>query len=163
VIAVTDAGPLHYLILIGHADVLPALFERVFIPDSVIEELQQAGTPDDVKNWIGCLPSWLQHAEHSSNAEPFPHLSISRLHRGEADAIRLAVRIQARVILLDDLAARTVATGAGLTPLDTLRVLAEGARLGLVSLPNAFERLQRTNFRANPRFYAGILDEFETR
>jgi predicted nucleic acid-binding protein len=143
--------------------VLPAIFERVWIPESVIEELRNPDTPNEVKNWIRRLPGWLQQATPPANPDPLAPLSTSRLHRGEADAIRLAVQVQTPVILLDDLAARAAAAGAGLTPLGTLRVLAEGARTGMLSLRSAFERLQRTNFRARPHLYAQILAEFETR
>jgi hypothetical protein len=31
-VVIADAGPLHYLVLIGCSDILPTLFETVFIP-----------------------------------------------------------------------------------------------------------------------------------
>lgn len=34
-IVVADAGPLHYLVLIGAVDVLPTLYSRVLVPETV--------------------------------------------------------------------------------------------------------------------------------
>jgi predicted nucleic acid-binding protein len=31
-LVIADTGPVNYLILIGHIDVLPALFEKVILP-----------------------------------------------------------------------------------------------------------------------------------
>jgi len=40
-IVVADTGPLHYLALIGQANVLATLYERVLVPTKVIEEMLQ--------------------------------------------------------------------------------------------------------------------------
>lgn len=45
-IVVADTGPIHYLVLIGHIEILPALFEKVIIPSVVRAELTRAGAPD---------------------------------------------------------------------------------------------------------------------
>jgi predicted nucleic acid-binding protein len=42
---VADASPLRYLILIGHIDLLPALFTQIIIPRAVLGEFQRAQTP----------------------------------------------------------------------------------------------------------------------
>jgi predicted nucleic acid-binding protein len=34
-VVISDASPLHYLILIGHAEVLPTLYAEVLIPEAV--------------------------------------------------------------------------------------------------------------------------------
>ena len=51
-VVVADAGPIHYLVLIGHIEILPALFEKVIIPFVVPDELARAAAPDAVRNWI---------------------------------------------------------------------------------------------------------------
>jgi predicted nucleic acid-binding protein len=58
-IVVADATPLHYLLLIGEADVLPVLYGRVFIPPTVFHELTQKHTPEAVHRWIIAPPDWL--------------------------------------------------------------------------------------------------------
>jgi len=41
-IVVTDAGPLHYLVLIGAVGVSEALYDRVLVPEAVAWELAGA-------------------------------------------------------------------------------------------------------------------------
>jgi predicted nucleic acid-binding protein len=66
-VVVADTSPLNYLVLIGHADILSALFERVFVPAIVRDELQNLETPQDVRNWIAARPDLLDDllARHS--------------------------------------------------------------------------------------------------
>jgi predicted nucleic acid-binding protein len=55
---VADASPLRYLILIGHIDLLPALFTQIIIPRAVLGELQRTQTPPMVRRWMQPLPVW---------------------------------------------------------------------------------------------------------
>jgi predicted nucleic acid-binding protein len=59
-IVIADTTPLHYLVLLNHADVLPELYGRVTVPEEVFRELQAAGTPAIVKQWIANRPDWLE-------------------------------------------------------------------------------------------------------
>jgi hypothetical protein len=34
-LVIADTGPVNYLILIGHIDILPVMFERVLLPSAV--------------------------------------------------------------------------------------------------------------------------------
>ncbi len=43
-IVVADAGPLHYLVLVGCADLLESLFDEVLIPGAVQDELLHRNT-----------------------------------------------------------------------------------------------------------------------
>lgn len=38
-LVVADTGPINYLLLIGYIEILPPLFERVFMPKAVYDEL----------------------------------------------------------------------------------------------------------------------------
>ena len=59
-IVVADAGPLHYLILIGAADVLATLYARVLVPQAVASELLQTNTPATVREWMTRPPAWCE-------------------------------------------------------------------------------------------------------
>jgi hypothetical protein len=50
----------HYLVLIGEAEVLPALYGSVLIPPAVVRELTQPRTPEMVRRLIAEPPDWLQ-------------------------------------------------------------------------------------------------------
>jgi hypothetical protein len=51
-LVIADTGPINYLLLIGHVEILPALFEKVILPSSVKNELTNPETPVTVRNWI---------------------------------------------------------------------------------------------------------------
>ena len=59
-LVIADTGPLNYLILIGHIDLLPVLFERVVLPTTVQGELASSKVPSFVRHWIANLPAWLE-------------------------------------------------------------------------------------------------------
>ncbi|MGH9609366.1 MAG: DUF3368 domain-containing protein [Bryobacteraceae bacterium] len=155
-IAVSDASPLNYLILLGYASVLADLFEHVWIPEAVLYELQHPDAPQPVRSWFRSTPSWL-----SVRHEPFPsYLDLpANLHTGETAAIQLAHYGKFQVVLLDDRDARCAAECHGLAVVGTLRLLAEASFAGLLSLSEAFGRLKQTNFRASERLYATLLKE----
>jgi hypothetical protein len=51
-IVIADTTPLNYLVLIEQAEILPQLYNRVFIPPAVWEEFQRPETPSAVRAWI---------------------------------------------------------------------------------------------------------------
>lgn len=53
---VADTSPLFYLLSIGHIDLLPQLFGRVFVPDAVHKELSHPAAPTLVR--LLFLPGW---------------------------------------------------------------------------------------------------------
>ena len=56
---VADNTPLRYLILLAYADILPTLFGGVFIPQTVLQELQHPHAPVEVRTWLSHPPVWL--------------------------------------------------------------------------------------------------------
>ena len=59
IVVVADTSPLNYLIQIGYQELLPTLFEQVFVPAAVLEELQHAGTPAAVQAFVHQMPPWI--------------------------------------------------------------------------------------------------------
>src|SRR5437870_3452521 len=97
-IVVADATPLHYLINIGHSDVLPNIFKKVIIPPAVAAELRQPKTPDAVRAWISSLPEWLEIRSATHSEAP----DLERLGAGEREGILLAEEIRAEWLIIDD-------------------------------------------------------------
>jgi predicted nucleic acid-binding protein len=160
VIAVADTSPLCYLVLIGEIEVLPALFSEVIVPTAVAAELSDTGAPEAVQRWWSRPPDWLRAAP-VENEGTVP--GIERLHRGEQGAISLAMRTPGAVLLVDDKAARHVATAFGLPVMGLLGVLGAASERGLVDLSTAIERLQRTNFRVAPALLRDLLERDRSR
>jgi predicted nucleic acid-binding protein len=57
---VADTGPLNYLLLIGHIEILPILFDKVIVPPAVSRELLDPNTPLPVRSWISDPPAWVE-------------------------------------------------------------------------------------------------------
>jgi hypothetical protein len=142
---VADATPLHYLILIGEADLLKQLYGMIAVPSAVLSELSAPRTPPEVRAWVTSLPSWvrpLAGAEPSSL--PFPALGL-----GERQAIAYARGGTSNVLLTDDLQAREAAESLGIHVVPTIRILSTAATLSLVDFEAALIRLRLTNFRVS--------------
>src|SRR5690349_5717840 len=95
-IVVADAGPLHYLVLIDSAEILPKLFDHVLVPSAVRDELAHGSAPKKVKQWILNQRSWLEITT-VSKAQP-----VHGLHKGETEALQLALERKAAAVLMDD-------------------------------------------------------------
>jgi len=61
--AIADAGPLNYLVPIGHIDILAELYEKVLVPAAVLRELVPPSAPAAVRSWASNLPPWIQQSD----------------------------------------------------------------------------------------------------
>jgi len=153
-LVVADTSPVHYLVLIQHEAILPALYEQVAIPPAVLADLQQSRTPDLVRAWVTHPPAWLEVRQPRQvlDVRQFP-----RLGAGEREAIALAHELQAPLLLIDDADGRAEAERHALTATGTLGILENAAIHGLLDLPSALTRLQATTFRARPELFQELL------
>jgi predicted nucleic acid-binding protein len=140
-IVVADTSPLSYLILIEQIEILPDLFGSLVAPGAVMTELSHLRAPETVRRWALAPPIWVE--VRSATTRP----AISHLGAGECEAIALAKELSADLLLVDDKQARRVAMEQGLSITGTLGVLGEAARRGLLDLPDAINRLRRTDFK----------------
>jgi predicted nucleic acid-binding protein len=62
-LVIADTGPVNYLILIGHIDLLPRMFERMVLPAAVQTELSNPLAPLAVQRWIADFPAWMEIAQ----------------------------------------------------------------------------------------------------
>jgi predicted nucleic acid-binding protein len=154
-VVVADTGPLHYLVLVGHSEILPALFEKVIIPSAVQVELVRAEAPDAVRNWMQAPPAWLD----VQPASPLNDSSLEGLDDGEKAALDLAASLSADLVLMDDRNGVRAARSKGFRVIGTLRVLELAARRGLLDLSEAFERIKRTNFRYRQEVMDELLEQ----
>ncbi len=123
---------------------LGKLFEKVFVPTAVQEELTDAKTPEMVRRWVASAPDWF---EVRSVNERRPIAFPVTLHRGERQAILLAEELRADALLMDEQIGRTIALGRNLPVSGTLGVLEGADTLGLVSdFPQTLQRLKSSGF-----------------
>ena len=95
-LVIADTGPINYLILIGHIDLLPRMFEHVALPSAVQAELSNSLAPLPVRRWIASLPPWLEIHETTGLSQ------VSGLDEGETAAIALAESLHADLLLIDE-------------------------------------------------------------
>lgn len=151
-LVVADTGPIRYLVLIEAIGVLPKLFNRVILPGAVVAELTHPRAPLPIRNWAAKLPSWAERRD------PVRLEFETHLDRGEAEAIALAIELGASALLLDETEAREAAKRRALPVTGTVGILEKAAAQNLLSLPDALERLQRTNFRIDARIIREALE-----
>ena len=151
-LVVADTSPINYLLLIGHIDILPALFEKVILPAAVWDELRHPKAPVAVRSWVGEPPSWVEIRPGTGGHDS----SLAALDAGEEAAILLALDLRADLLLIDDEEGVNAARQKGLAVTGTLGVLSRAANRNLVNLSDAFERIKHTNFR----YPQEVMDRF---
>jgi predicted nucleic acid-binding protein len=148
-IVVADSSPLIVLVTIGHIDVLPLLFQMVFIPPAVSIELMSGTRAPAVRAYFSDPPEWLKIRGPQKN-QPIPNL-----HFGETEALNLAVELAADFFLVDERTAYREAVARKVNAIGTIRVLELAADENLIDLAAAFERIKLTNFWVSQ----SLLDE----
>jgi predicted nucleic acid-binding protein len=142
-LVVADTSPIRYLVRIGQIDLLPRLFERIFLPSVVADELRHPSAPAAVRDWMQRPQEWLEVLPVADLDDP----ALRALDEGERSAIALGLSLKADLILIDERKGAAVALSKGFEVAGTLGVLNLAAERGLIDLADAFDRLKRTNFR----------------
>jgi predicted nucleic acid-binding protein len=127
-IIVSDASPIRSLHFLGLLPILNDLYGHVIVPTAVQEELLVPRIRLDRIELSRFGFIQLRSPSESSQVNAF----LQSLHRGESEALALALELQADLILIDELAGRHVASEIGVRPLGTLGVLLEAKSNGLV-------------------------------
>jgi predicted nucleic acid-binding protein len=78
---------------------------------------------------------------------------------GEREAILLAQELKADELIIDELRGRQEAVLRQMRVTGTIGVLRAAAKLGLLDLRDALERLSRTNFRIDKEFLERLIRE----
>src|SRR5215471_10992476 len=152
-LVVTDTSPVNYLVLIGHIDVLPALFGSVAIPQAVAEELLHPNTPEPVRQWIAAPPAWCVIEPPCGVPDP----TVAHLDDGEREAIALCHALGADALLTDDTQAVREARARGMEVIRLLDLLERASLRALLDLPTALGRLQETTFYAPQHIIDAML------
>jgi predicted nucleic acid-binding protein len=156
-IVVADSGPLHYLILVEHVELLRQFYGKVLVPEPVAGELTAAAAPAIVRDWMRRPPTWIDVC-------PVPTDAVSvitdDLDLGERAAIALAETMHADLLLIDEAAGRAEAKRRQLRVTGTLGVLRAGAEQGLVDVPDLLERLKATSFYLDETLLNAVFDRW---
>jgi len=154
-LVVADTGPINYLILIGHIDLLPRMFDHVALPSAVQAELSNSLAPLPVRCWIESPPAWLEIHQTDGLSQ------VSGLDEGETAAIALAESLQADLLLIDEREGFHAAKKKGLRVTGTLGLLDLAAERGLVDFADAIRKLENTSFRRPDAIVKNLLAKYK--
>ena len=131
--AVVDTSALIALFGIGRLDLLKKLFTLILVPRAVAEEY---GEP---------LPGWIKVLDVEN--KQLVQVLLEYLHKGEAEAIALAIEANADAIILDDKKARSIARRLGLKIIGTIGVLVLAKKQELIGdIEAEINKLLQTSF-----------------
>jgi len=154
---------------------LVSALEEIHAPPGVVAELSDHGWAEELQATSRVVPTRLtaaeqgrvgsiavQIAKHSEDDAP------SAAHHGEAEAIVLAQRAEAGydLVLLDELAARSVAQTLGLVITGFPGVLLSAVEFGLITpddLKQRLERCRRQGTHYAERFIQSVYHEAQSR
>lgn len=139
--AIVNTSPLVYLYRAGVLEWLRLLFDKVWVPAAVVQELKEGIRKGYQVPRVSEYP-WIQVVEPSILGSEW---LAADLGPGEVSVIVLGLENPERIVLLDDARARRIATAAGLKVWGTLRVLLEAKAAGLIDqVGPLLERLRET-------------------
>lgn len=138
--AVADSGPIIHLHEIGELRLLD-VFSRIHYSDSVWREVIETGrVPPTVLDG----PSSTRHSISAPNvAMVRDDPKMKGLHEGEIQALALCRELVIDLLLTDDLAARTAASGLGIRPVGSLGIVVRAAAVGIIDPAHAENCLRR--------------------
>lgn len=155
-IVVSDTSALSNLAIVNHLWLLEAIYQTVIIPDVVASELAVASNPT-----ISAILKlgWIQ-TQSLSNSPLADQLQLERgLDAGEANAIALALELQADDLLIDERLGRQEAARLGLSIIGILGILLVAKQKSLISQvqPVMDALINQAGFRVSPQLYQRVL------
>ena len=155
-IVVSDTSALANLAIIDHLWLLESIYQTVIIPDVVARELAAASNP--------IIPAILQagwiQPQPLTNSELANQLQQERgLDAGEANAIALALELQADDLLIDERLGRQEALRLGLSIIGILGILLVAKQRSLIPQvqPVMDTLISQAGFRVSPQLYQRVL------
>ena len=129
-IVVSDTSPINNLAAINQLDLLQQLYKTVLIPEAVYRELTDPSFPIAGATEVQTF-DWIQ--TRGVNDRTIVEALSNELDIGEAEAIALAVEIQADLVLIDERRGRLVAAKLNLQYTGILGILVEAKSQGLIT------------------------------
>lgn len=155
---VVDAGPLIYLAVLGHYDLLWHFFDPVYIPTAVYGEVVQAGQdmPGARETQKGVDEGKIQVVSVSDRLAV--EMLLSELDAGESEVIVLAREQGISRVIIDDKRARLHALRLGLDVTGTIGILLLAQTAGLdVNMKESLDELRQHNFRISDTLYRRLV------
>ena len=154
-IIVSDTTPISELAKVNYLNLLPKLFGRVMIPKGVYDELTTGNHPAALR--VREL-SWLDVVTVNNRLVVKELQQVGNLDLGESEAIALAEEMNADRLLIDEKAARRVATARKIPIVPMMGILLLAKRQGeLENVKDVLDQMQQQGTRISNRLYTRVL------
>jgi len=156
-IVISDTTALIILAKSDKLDLLSNLFEQVFIPKAVEDELNFKD--DIVKYRVEKFDKIL--VKNINNTKTLNRIKKLNIDKGEIEAISLAIELDLKLII-DERKGRIVAINQGLEVVGVLGILVENYRLDYISFEEAhyfFNLFKKSGLRVSNRLEEIILQK----
>jgi len=151
---VINASPLILLDKIGRLGVLNKLFDTIYVPRAVLQELQAIGKEETIN-----LSDITFHALEITNKTAVRGL-LGRLHIGEVEVIIGAIEENVATVVLDESAARNKAKQLGLQVTGTLGILLRARKRGLIEdIGHEIEKLKDAGMYLSDKIIKSITEK----
>ncbi len=167
--AVSDSTPLIYLAKIGRLDIIRDVFQKIYVPEAVIDEAVTQGKAlnmSDASIIEKAVGTWIikERVEPEVDAEYSFLDNNTRLGNGEKEALKLCKQLDAAYFIADDREARRVSSILNIKPIGTCGTVVQAYRQGSITKKEALrviDDLVKVGFRISSTLYRKILDELE--
>lgn len=167
--AVSDSTPLIYLAKIGRLDIIRDVFQKIYVPEAVIDEAVTQGKAlnmSDASIIEKAVGTWIikERVEPEVDAEYSFLDNNTRLGNGEKEALKLCKQLDAAYFIADDREARRVSSILNIKPIGTCGTVVQAFRQGSITKKEALriiDDLVKVGFRISSTLYRKILDELE--
>lgn len=154
-IIVSDTSSISNLAAIGQLELLQQLYGSVIIPTAVYQELLNSGDTDPAVLAIQSV-NWIE-SRSVTNTTLLQTLQ-KNLDIGEAEAITLAVELNAERLIIDERRGRSEASRLGLQVTRVLGILLAAKRQGLIPLIQPLlNNLIKNSFWIREELYKELL------
>jgi len=167
--AVSDSTPLIYLAKIGRLDIIRDVFQKIYVPEAVIDEAVTQGKAlnmSDASIIEKAVGTWIikERVEPEVDAEYSFLDNNTRLGNGEKEALKLCKQLDAAYFIADDREARRVSSILNIKPIGTCGTVVQAFRQDSITKKEALrviDDLVKVGFRISSTLYRKILDELE--
>lgn len=157
-IVVSNTSPISNLAKVGQLSLMQKVYGRILVPYVVREELLDERAGETVVTAVQSA-TWLEI--HSVQNQQLVYELRTRVNIGEAEAIALAVEVEASRLLIDERLGRQAAKDLGLKITGVLGILLLAKRRNLIEAvkPIMEDLTSQANFRISSQLYADVLNE----
>jgi len=154
---VSNTSPISNLAKVRQLDLIQQLYGVILIPNAVYEELLDERAGETVITAVQSA-TWLEI--HSVKNQALVNELRDRVNVGEAEAIALAVEVEATRLLIDERLGRQAATDLGLKITGVLGILllAKRQKIIMAVKPIMHDLTAQANFRISSQLYAEVLN-----